>query len=174
MTLWVTAVSFLTSHPLRSPPSITSSLSSLWHTATVKQGFHSLLALKWARITELFHSDTYPSSPPPPPNGKFKYHISAECNIHLARDNTLLDVSHVSGSEQARLSLRHQISLWNLVYKFYLKLVCSLFTLCFIGVHVLVLLCIWERADSRASVLVLPTPPVSLHQHHPFSFLLAF
>lgn len=41
----------------------------------------------------------------PAPNGKFKYHISAECNIHLAGDKCLLHVSHVTGSEQTQLSL---------------------------------------------------------------------
>lgn len=57
----------------------------------MSQGLHSL--------TELLHCDTYSSL-----NGKFKYHVSAEGNIHLARDNTV-DVSHVSGSEKAQLGL---------------------------------------------------------------------
>lgn len=54
-----------------------------------------------SRDHQVFHSDTLF----PAPDGKFKYHISAECNIHLAGDESQLHVSHVSGSEQTQLSL---------------------------------------------------------------------
>lgn len=126
MTLWVTAVSFPASPPRRPPPSLHPyhcDTLQLWSKVSFT-AFSEMSKHHWA--FSLRHIS--PSS-----NGKFKYHISAECNIHLARDNTLPDVSHVSASEWARLSLWHQIWPWDWEYKFCLKLVCCLFARCFIG-----------------------------------------
>ncbi len=109
----------------------------------------------------------------PPSNGKFKYHISAECNIHLARDKALAwCVSCIRFRIGTAQSLTPDLTVKLVVYKFRAKLVRNLFVLYW---RACVGPLVYLRESRFQGICACPgAPPVSLHQHHPFSFLLAF